>query len=103
MKEKNDLCEVYSSTSLPGVKALLLIVEKKYISGNIQLLPLKIAPLKLWIGSDSRIKMDQSFFINIPMRFRPSPLNLIFKNLSGAGWKLDIDNIRFNTIDFDAY
>jgi hypothetical protein len=41
-------------------------------------------------------------WINIPMRFRPSPLNLIFKDLTGQGRTLDPGTVRFQALDFDV-
>jgi len=56
---------------------------------------------KTWIGLDPGMKWSGSFYINIPTRFRPSPLNLIFKDLSGASRTLDADHVRFHAMDFD--
>lgn len=41
--------------------------------------------------------------IEIPQRFRPSPLNFIFLDLSGRGRSLAGDAVRFRSIDFDPY
>jgi hypothetical protein len=43
------------------------------------------------------------YHINIPMRFRPSPLNLIFRDLTDGRRILDAPKVRFRAIDFDAY
>ncbi|MFZ1687629.1 MAG: hypothetical protein WAU70_09420, partial [Flavobacteriales bacterium] len=60
------------------------------------------APLRVWIGLDSRIRWRFRPYINIPMRLRPSPLNLIFKDLTGKGRTLEADKVRFQAIDFDT-
>lgn len=62
----------------------------------------KKIPLKIWIGLDERMNWRSSLYRNIPMRFRPSPLNLIFKDLSGNNRKLDPTRVRFQAIDFDT-
>ena len=59
-------------------------------------------PLRVWIGLDSRISWRFRPYINIPMRFRPSPLNLIFKDLTGQGRTLEAEKVRFQAIDFDT-
>jgi GNAT superfamily N-acetyltransferase len=56
---------------------------------------------KLWIGLDPEMHWRGSLYVNIPMRFRPSPLNLIFKDLSGQNRTLKADQVRFNALDFD--
>ena len=60
-------------------------------------------PVKLWIGIDNRIDWNRSLYFNMPLMMRPSPLNLMFKDISGSGIVLDPDRIRFQAIDFDAY
>ena len=60
-------------------------------------------PLKLWIGLDSSINWSRSMFYDIPKRLRPSPLNLVFKDLTGSSRKLSADKVKFQVIDFDAY
>jgi hypothetical protein len=42
-------------------------------------------------------------YASIPQRLRPSPLNLIYRSLSGRAPQLDPSNIRFTFLDFDAY
>lgn len=59
-------------------------------------------PMKLWIGLDERFDWTGRSFKNIPLRFRPSPLNLIFKDLTGNGRTLDASKVRFQAIDFDT-
>ncbi len=60
-------------------------------------------PVKLWIGIDNRIDWNRSLYFNMPLMMRPSPLNLMFKDISGSGIVLDPGKIRFQAIDFDAY
>ncbi|MFA5786462.1 MAG: GNAT family N-acetyltransferase [Actinomycetota bacterium] len=60
------------------------------------------APYRIWIGSDCALDWTRRLFINVPVRFRPSPLNLIFKDLTGQGRSLDPMRVRFQAIDFDT-
>jgi GNAT superfamily N-acetyltransferase len=39
----------------------------------------------------------------IPQRLRPSPLNLIYRDLSGADRRIDPRSVYFTFLDFDAY
>ena len=56
---------------------------------------------KVWIGLDPEMNWRGSAYVNIPMRFRPSPLNLIFKDLTGRSRKLNPHQVRFDAMDFD--
>lgn len=60
-------------------------------------------PARLYLGLMPAGASRFSGFINIPQRLRPSPLNLIFRSLLGAGGSLDADGVFFTFLDFDAY
>jgi len=59
--------------------------------------------VQLHLGLDPSADWDRSAYINIPQRFRPSPLNLIFLNLKPNGRRLNSDQVLFRALDFDAY
>ncbi|OJJ18331.1 hypothetical protein BKI52_26295 [marine bacterium AO1-C] len=58
---------------------------------------------KMWMGIDHQMSWRKGVFINLPQRLKPSPLNLIFKDLTGQGRQLDKTKIRFQALDFDAF
>ncbi|MBV6320426.1 GNAT family N-acetyltransferase [Duganella violaceipulchra] len=61
------------------------------------------SPLRLYIGL---LPDEQRSFVgypSIPRRLRPSPLNLIYRSLSGRVAALDPARIHFTFLDFDAY
>ncbi len=57
---------------------------------------------KLWIGIAKDLKCKGLFF-NLPKRLKPSPLNLIFKDLNGELPEIKKEDILFELIDFDGY
>lgn len=61
-----------------------------------------ITPFKLWIGI-AKNKKSKGLFVNLPDKFKPSPLNLIFKSLKPEINIPNKDIIRFELIDFDVY
>ncbi|MCB0785046.1 MAG: hypothetical protein KDC02_12660 [Flavobacteriales bacterium] len=66
-------------------------------------LPMTKAPVrKAWIGLGPGYGWGGSAYLNVPMKQRPSPLNLIFKDLTGAGRRLDPARTCFQAIDFDT-
>jgi GNAT superfamily N-acetyltransferase len=58
---------------------------------------------RLWIGLDARVRWVPSLYVNLPMRLRPSPLNLIFLDLTGAGRRLEPARVRWSALDFDTF
>lgn len=60
-------------------------------------------PIRLWIGLDPQLDWRQTLRINLPMRFRQSPLNLVFKDLTDKERQLDPAKVKFSVLDFDAY
>jgi len=41
--------------------------------------------------------------VNVPERLWPSPLNLLFFDLTEAGRRFEPDRVRYEVFDFDAY
>ena len=56
---------------------------------------------KIWIGLDPAMRWAGKPYINIPLRFRPAPLNFIFKDLTGQGRLLNPGQVRWDVMDFD--
>ncbi|MFD2564528.1 MULTISPECIES: GNAT family N-acetyltransferase [Aquimarina] len=75
--------------------------EKQFVPNKNH--PLGFRPIRLWIGINHNIDWKKSFYFDIPSRFRPSPLNLIFKDLSSKNRKFKSSEVRFSALDFDAY
>ena len=91
---------IYSKTDNPIIFSKLIELPK---NSTIKHLERKsILPLKLWIGLFKDIR-TKGLFLNLPDRFKPSPLNLIFKNLSYELAQFKKEDICFELIDFDAY
>ena len=62
----------------------------------------KISRMKMWIGVDPNIS-KKGIFTTLPEKLKPSPLNLIFRDLTDEKRKLSGENFLFELIDFDAY
>jgi hypothetical protein len=61
------------------------------------------SPLRLFIGCVPSIWQRPALYANIPDRFRPSPLNLIYRSLSGRVSTIDRNAVFLSFLDFDAY
>lgn len=88
---------VFSPTDKGGVYAQLFSSNNDMIS-----LSTKKPFFKLWIGTAKDLKCKGLFF-NLPKRLKPSPLNLIFKDLTGELPLINKEDILFELIDFDGY
>jgi GNAT superfamily N-acetyltransferase len=60
-------------------------------------------PLRLFLGMFPAGSCAYSTFAVIPQRWRASPLNFIYKDLSGVGAGPDAGSVLFSFVDFDAY
>jgi GNAT superfamily N-acetyltransferase len=60
-------------------------------------------PLRLWIGTDPTRDWKRSLYVDLPRRFRPSPLVLAFGDFSGKNRLIDPRRVQFGVFDFDAY
>jgi GNAT superfamily N-acetyltransferase len=58
----------------------------------------------LFIGLEPRLNLGVQGFLPIPDRFKPSPLNLIWRSLGkGAPARLEPGAVALNFLDFDPY
>lgn len=60
-------------------------------------------PLRLWLGKDPTRDFSRSLYFDIPMRFRPSPLILLWHDLTGEQRRHDGDKVQYEVFDFDAF
>ncbi len=63
----------------------------------------RAGPMRVWLGLDPSIDWRASAFLPIPGRLRPSPLNLVYKDLTGDGFVPDPDRLVFRGLDLDAF
>jgi len=62
-----------------------------------------LSPFRLFLGLVPNGACKFRGYMTIPQRFRPSPLNFIYRSLTKQVPKLDKDHINFSFLDFDAY
>lgn len=61
------------------------------------------SPLRLFIGLIPPEAQRRALYVDIPKALRPSPLNLIYRSLSGRLESVDPSAVFLNFLDFDAY
>lgn len=62
-----------------------------------------VSPLRLFIGRVPSAWQRKALYVDIPDKLRPSPLNLIYRSLSGRLGAIDLDDVFLSFLDFDAY
>lgn len=95
---QGELTGVWSKTDLPFVNC------GAFLAGGSALPLRRRGPIgaTLFIGLEPRLRL--SGFLPIPQRFRPSPLNLIWRPLAeGLPRSLDPQAVAINFLDFDPY
>jgi GNAT superfamily N-acetyltransferase len=94
---------VYAPTGRLGIWAELATVSR-HLAATEELPRLGPAnPLRLWMGLDPGRRWQGAPWMRLPASLRPSPLNLIFRDLGGESRVLDAASVRFAAFDFDAY
>lgn len=96
---RGELTAVYADTHIPGVRCAGFVETEAQGAGRAA------APgLTLFLGLDPRIALGRLGFISLPDRFRPSPLNLIYRPLSARAPRgLDPQATAISFLDFDPY
>jgi hypothetical protein len=90
----------------PSVKPWLpAYAEIPRVDGNGVALnpPPMMQPLRLFMGLVPANVPRRGTYIEIPDRFKPSPLNFIYRSLSGRVPTLEAGSVSFSFLDFDAY
>ena len=91
--------QVLADTGKFGIKAVLSLNTESLDPGPV---PASAIPLRLWIGLNPGIRL-RGLFVNVPRRFKTSPLNFIFKDLTGKLPRFDKREVAFELLDFDVY
>lgn len=60
-------------------------------------------PVRVWIGLDDAREWSRSAYLPVPVRWRPAPLRLTFRDLGGGERRVDRARARFDALDFDPY
>jgi len=91
-------------TAYPVIKAEFeLPREYRSMPFDHWLKPAGFSPLRIWIGKDPNIDWRHVPRFNLPVRYRPSPLNILYKDIENPEQALNPERVRFHLLDFDAY
>jgi len=84
-------------------KPLLRAYGELPLAGETTEVRFELPRLRLFLGLFPAGSCSYSGYFNIPARLRPSPLNMIFRDLSLQTPSLDPGRVLFSFMNFDAY
>jgi GNAT superfamily N-acetyltransferase len=99
--EFSDHSLVYGPAGAPGIQTIMGAFPDSLLPERFSLRLRGIHPFRLWAGFDPALDWRHSLYFPIPMSLRPSPLNLIFKEM-GRGIPT-VGRIRLTPMDFDNF
>ncbi|HEX8126377.1 MAG TPA: GNAT family N-acetyltransferase [Allosphingosinicella sp.] len=91
---------VTAASGVPGMRSLLY--QGPGYPGLTETGP-KGGPVTVWFGLNPALDWKRSAFLTIPDRLRPSPLNLVYRDLTGGGVIPDPSRFVFQGLDLDAF
>ena len=91
---------VYARAHRLGILAYMTQAPRSLVADLPR--PRRTQPFRMWIGIDPRLQR-RGVLAPLPDRLKPSPLNLIFRDLTAGQRRLSRDTARFTLLDFDAY
>lgn len=103
LRKRKNLVYIISPTDKFGINSTIGVFEDNMLSSEDIRLKKSAGQVNVWMGIDDNIKWSKSIYMNFPDFLKPSPLNLIFKDLTNQNIKLDASTLKFQCIDFDAY
>lgn len=102
--KQKDQFVVLAPTGKYGIRAVLGAFPLDMLPENINLKSRGgVNPVNIWMGLDEHLLWKGKLYFNFPDRLKPSPLNLIFRDLTGNNRIPKPEQIRFMSLDFDAY
>jgi predicted N-acetyltransferase YhbS len=99
---RNDVGHLFAPSGKPGIMVQVGAFPRALLPEGLPRLTTP-SPLRLYVAADKSRKFSRSAYIDVPMRLRPSPLNLLFYDLTDQKRRFDPNRVRYEVFDFDAY
>ncbi len=99
---RKDVGHLFAPSGKPGIWVHVGAFARHLLPRNLPRL-VTPSPLRLYIAADRSRNFSRSAYVDVPMRFRPSPLNLLFYDLTDQKRRFDPNRVRYDLFDFDAY
>jgi hypothetical protein len=93
---------VYANSGRYGIQVELGSFPSELLPDDLE--PMRSAnPLRMWIGKDPTRDWSRSRYFDLPERLRPSPLNLLWYDLTGENRRHDPAKVQYDLFNFDAF
>lgn len=102
-EQRGERTVVLGPAGKAGIQVILGELGPGQVPTGLDNASLGINPLRLWVGIDPDLSPAWPPYIDLPLALRPSPLNLIFCDLTGKGRTLDPARVRWTGLDFDDF
>ncbi len=99
---RGDRCVVFAPSEMLGIFVEVAEFPRELVPDSIPELSTR-NPLRAWVGLDPSRDWSRTAYLEVPVKLRPAPLNLTFRDLTGRGRTLDGDRVRIQAVDFDAF
>jgi predicted N-acetyltransferase YhbS len=99
---RDDVGHLFARSGKPGIWVEVGAFSRSLLPESLA--PLRTpSPLRLFIGADKTRDWSRSAYVDVPQRFRPSPLIMLFHDLTDQKRRFHPDRVRYDLFDFDAY
>ncbi len=102
MKWRGDVGHLYADSGKYGIQVEIGAFARELLPNNLPELE-SHNPVRMWIGTDPTRDWSRSLYFDLPKRLRPSPLILLWNDLTGQGRRHVPDNVQYEIFDFDVY
>lgn len=102
VKYRHGHAHLYADAGRFGIQVEVGAFPENMVPRHLE--PLRaLNPLRLWIGKDAGRDWSGTLYFDVPDRFKPSPLNLLFFDLTGQDRQFEPDKVQYDLFNFDAY
>jgi hypothetical protein len=99
---RDDIGHIFADSGRYGIKVEIGAFHRSLLPDDLA--PLRtLNPLRLWLGIDPTRNWKGSLYFDIPERLKPSPLILLWHDLTDQGRRLNPEKVQFEIFDFDAF
>lgn len=99
---KDGIGHLYAPAGKPGIWVQVGAFPAHLLPNHLP--PLRTqSPLRLFIAADKSRDWSRSLYVDVPVRLRPSPLHLLFHDLTDQKRRFNPSRVRYDVFDFDAY
>lgn len=99
---RGDTAHIFADSGRAGIPVEIGAVPKSHLPQDLSPLG-PTHPLRLWVGWDPTRNWSRSAYFDLPKRFWPSPLNMLWYDLTGRDRRFDVDRVQYDVMNFDAW